>query len=604
MTDLLKIGNNITCVPIIHGRSIFAQKVRDFFLDDRYQCIAVELPPSLQDGVLEAVKQLPLITSVIYKEQKKQYCYVPVEPGEAIIEALRLGIKERTLLEFVDMETETFQEEKISLPDEYAIQQVGLRTYYETVIPYLQKPEKGSSEDLREQTMAGKLRQLDKRFRKILFVCGMAHLEGIKRHFYAKSKIPKSPPINHKTKIYALHSDSIYLLTGEIPYITFLYEKSRYHFDAKCFDKTDGIKELLIETRKEFCREFPEELERLTPTAMQCLLKYMRNLCLIQGNITPSMYDLIVAGQGVGGAGFGAKLIEMAKLYPYQDPLAPFPLLHMGIKQGWTEKLGNIKLKNRFPTPPFSLKSIKLEKKPNKEKKAKWKRHWGPNTQCSWPEEDDRIENFTKHVKLKALGLLGQDQAKTEKFTVSIKDGLDIRETLRQWHTGNIYVKELPPVRGDVGAVVFIFDSEANNYPWRSTWLAEHDNESTLCFYAKDYREDLVGPGIARSFYGGALFIFPPITIFDIWQDKKFKEHKHPPTKLVAAASCYSSSRYIAYVGSKKPSFEMINIAKRNKKHLIFIPLSNFSAYTIRKLRKFHVLQGEKIRSYANKYIR
>ena len=62
--------------------------------------------------------------------------------------------------------------------------------------------------------MAGQLRQLDQRFSKILFVCGMAHLEGIKRHFQAKSKLfPVAKP-DYQPQLLAVHSDSIFLLTG------------------------------------------------------------------------------------------------------------------------------------------------------------------------------------------------------------------------------------------------------------------------------------------------------------------------------------------------------------------------------------------------------
>ena len=204
----------------------------------------------------------------------------------------------------------------------------------------------------------------------------------------------------------------------------------------------------------------------------------------------------------------------------------------------------------------------------------------------------------------RALGLLGEDQVKTEEFRASIKDGLDIRETLRQWHSGNIYVKELPPVRGDVGAVIFIFDFATEKYPWRSTWLAEHKNESTLSFYATRYLQDMIGPGIGRSFYGGALFIYPPIVISDIWTNKRFQYPDHPVGKLVAAGTYYSNSKYVAYVAPRRPDLELRSLARRMGRHLIYLPLSNFSGYTIRKLRKFHVLQGHLIRSYAQKYIR
>lgn len=601
----LQLGKHIHCIPIIHGRAVFAQQVRRKFLEERYQCVAVELPPSLGPAVLEAVASLPLVTAVVYPETSGEYCYIPVEPGEGIIEALRLAKEERTLIEYVDMEVENFPVVKPVLPDEYAIVHVGLEKYYQSVLPVLLPPEPGSIQDLRERWMAARLKQLDKRFGKILFVCGLAHLEGIRRHLASpKTRLWKIDRPDYETRIYAVHPDSIYLLMGEIPYLTFLYEKSRYTMNIDTYDKTDGIKELLLETRREFCRDFPEEEDRLSPAAMQVLLKYLRNLCLIQGSLTPAMYDMVVAAQGIGGGGFGARTVEMAKFYPYQDPVAPFPWLRMGITTGWMESVGEKTMKNRLPGPPFSVKNIKLERCPPRQKKQRWQRHWGVHGECSWPEEDDRIENFTDYVRKKAMSLLGEDQARVEKFVTSIKDGIDVRETLRQWHTGDVYVKEMPPIRGEVGAVVFIFDTDAGKYPWRSTWMAEHQNESTLAFYATDYLDDMVGPGIGRAYYGGALFIFPPVAIPNVWTDKKFAEAKTPVSILGAAALHYSHSKYVAYVGAHKPDLEMRSWARRYKKHLIYLPLSCFSAYTLRKLRKFHVLQGHHLRSYAQKYIR
>ena len=111
--------------------------------------------------------------------------------------------------------------------------------------------------------------------------------------------------------------------------------------------------------------------------------------------------------------------------------------------------------------------------------------------------------------------------AKTEKFTTSLKDGLDIRDTLRNWHTGDLYVKVLPPSRGNLDAVVMLFDSpvDPRDYSWRTTWFAEHQNESTLAFFATNFQEELIGPGIGLATYGGALFLFPPVSIPDIWTD-------------------------------------------------------------------------------------
>ena len=64
---------------------------------------------------------------------------------------------------------------------------------------------------------------------------------------------------------------------------------------------------------------------------------------------------------------------------------------------------------------------------------------------CSHVPEDERIEKFNDHVRNKALTLLREDLTVSEKFTVSMLDGLDVRETLSKWYTGDLYVKQIRP---------------------------------------------------------------------------------------------------------------------------------------------------------------
>ena len=56
-----------------------------------------------------------------------------------------------------------------------------------------------------------------------------------------------------------------------------------------------------------------------------------------------------------------------------------------------------------------------------------WQQKWNPFSQCSWPPEDDLIENFRQTVFDRAQEVIGADLAQTEKFTTSVKDGIDIR---------------------------------------------------------------------------------------------------------------------------------------------------------------------------------
>jgi hypothetical protein len=223
---------------------------------------------------------------------------------------------------------------------------------------------------------------------------------------------------------------------------------------------------------------------------------------------------------------------------------------------------------------------------------------------CSHVPEDISIERFNGTIRRKALKILVEDHARTEKFSTSVKDGIDIRDTLRFWHTGAIYVRELPPSRGKVDTVIIIFDAHHDErYPNRTTWYAEHQDESTLTFYATDPFDRLIGPGIARCRYGGLSLLFPPQPIPDIFNVKT--EHHLPDcaSRITYGALLHSHEKIIVFVAPERPNGYLNNLARLHHKRLLWIPLATFSHETVRKLRQFHILNGKTVRSWARRFI-
>jgi hypothetical protein len=206
----------------------------------------------------------------------------------------------------------------------------------------------------------------------------------------------------------------------------------------------------------------------------------------------------------------------------------------------------------------------------------------------------------------RARAVMGTDLARTEPFTTSILDGIDIRDTLRHWYENKIYVKVLPPSTGKLDTVVMLFDSPADprDYPWRTTWYAEHKDESTLAFFATDFSKELVGPGIALATYGGALFIYPPTPIPDIWHDKSLDFTETLEERLLAAACRYSACPHIALLSPAPPGAGWRRLAQKYKKKWVHLPLGQFSDATIQQLRMVHVLNGREVRSFAADFIR
>jgi hypothetical protein len=269
---------------------------------------------------------------------------------------------------------------------------------------------------------------------------------------------------------------------------------------------------------------------------------------------------------------------------------------------GW----GMAKMVSRLPGQALSWRSLELRPRPPERDRQKWRQSWNPFGMCSWPPEDDRIESFQRHVRDQAKAVLGADLARSEKFTTSVMDGLDVRETLRNWHTGDLYVKVMPPSRGTIEVVVFLFDVPADPslYTSRATWYAEHTEESTLAFYATNHMKAMIGPGIAQAEYGGAFFLFPPRPIPDIWIDPRLDFADTLEERLLAGAFLHSRERHVAVVSPRPPSASWRRLARRFGRKIVHLPLKRFGGQLVERLRRFHVLNGKTVRSYAADFIR
>ncbi|MGB0911565.1 MAG: hypothetical protein ACPGYT_14475, partial [Nitrospirales bacterium] len=357
-----------------------------------------------------------------------------------------------------------------------------------------------------------------------------------------------------------------------------------------------------------------QESNWVTPQLLQMYLQYVRNLSLLNRRLTPDLYTLILAAKQLAGDEFALTLLATAKQYQFQDEeslpwIKPFLTVGLGDIQFPDGTIG--KATNRLAGQLLEWKSLSLRPAPPKQKKRSWAYQWNPYGQCSWPPEDNKIESFTAHVRHQAKSLLGAELAKAEKFTTSMRDGIDVRETLRHSMVSpsqqlEIYVKDIPPARGKLEVIVFLFETpaEAEKFSWQATWYAEHEEESTLCFFATPFLDNMVGPGIGQSQYGGTMFLFPPRPIPDIWTDPQLDFTHSLEERLIAGACRHSLETHVALVSPIPPKARWRHIAKRYKRKLIPIPLNRFSGQTISRLRQFHVLNGHDIRSFASQFIR
>ncbi len=629
MSDaVFRLSPRIEVLPILHASGDIAQEVREALIARRLGCLAVPLPPSVQEAAESAIEDLPRISLVTLPEPDEQDAptvnFVPVDPCQPVIMGIRVAMGEGIPRAYVDREVRTFEPSPFAAPDAYALKKVSLPSFSSALLPALPTPPRPSQQDDRITWMAFRLHELELDYESILCLCHLADWPWLREAYrerrpYVQPERPLGLPSLH-----TVDPSSLYFILGELPFLTQLYEQRRATVFSDRHLSIDGIKELLLETRMRWRTERKREGHALanwvTPQLLQLYLQYVRNLALMDHRLTPDLYTLVLAAKQMAGDEFAITLLETAKSYSFQEAGEEWDkggTIRAGIGQLESPDGQIGAAKNRLQGPPIHWRSLSLRPRPTPQKQTRWAFHWNPFRQCSWPPEDDRIESFTGHVRDQARGMLGADLARVEKFTTSIRDGLDLRESLRRWYsrsvtpsrTGrpmDIYVKVIPPSRGNVEAVVFLFDTPADPevYTWRATWYAEHQEESTLCFYATPFVGHMVGPGIAQSRYGGAFFLFPPRAIPDVWSDPRLGFAQTLEERLIGAAALHSRERHIVLVSPIRPLAAWRRAARLFNRTLVPIPLSRFSGQTVDRLRRFHVLNGHEIRSYATKFIR
>lgn len=633
--SVFSVGSWLTLIPVVHGSAAYAIALRQELLSRPFDALAVPLPESFEQEVLRGVDRLPGLSAVVRlsapeedsESMARRGTYVPIDPCQGVIAAIRLALGERKAIEWIDSEGDEIQNHAPVFADCYAIRHTTLERFCSAMLPAIPPPSSGlGSGQLvqRIDAMASRLIAMRTKYRWITALCPLEAWPWLREAICKKLETPadrsqetleQSEESFYAPELYGVDPRSYLFLLGELPFITGLVERARQEFQEDDQIVAEGLKELFVAARSSYRQELGNRARQIPPLLISQCLKYVRNQTLLDRRMTPSFYTLAKSAQQMMGDAYTTHLVNAATEYPYDDPLMGgsshsegdgLPTMRLGIGVGELPTWGQAKLVSRLPGPPLQWHSLELRRPVEKKDQRRWKSRWNPYMQCSWPEDDTQIESFRNRVAQRARQILGADLARVEKFTTSIMDGLDLRETLRHWYDGSLYVKVNPPSIGPVNVTVMIFDPQPDprEYSWRATWFSEHPEESTLAFFATPFQKQMIGPGIGMSTYGGSMFIYPPRPIEDIWQDSRLDFTDTLEQRLVAAACMHSESRHVALLSPTPPGIALKKIAKRYSRKLVHVPLSHFSDSVLQQLRIFHVLNGRHVRSYAADFIR
>lgn len=646
----------IHALPILHYKMEFASLVRRAVEQVSPDCIAIELPATLEAPFLRGVRRLPQISVLRYgiraagrrDREGMETVFLLIEPADPLVEAARLALERELPLAFVDVDLEDYPAHQEPLPDSYAVQRIGLSPYYAEYRKASAGLPPGREDLVRERGMAYRLRQLAASHQRILLVCGMAHLERLKACYGQPQAAPLERVRREGVALCNLHPDSCREILGEYPFLSALYELRRAPLPPepagerrtmrrsyRAFELLEGGKrdlpdeELLYEAIvrsahhagregegpdrqramlrlfREAARHYRQETgETVHLWQKRAFFRFSRNYALVSGSLLPDLFQMLAAARGCLDDNFAHAFWRLAGFYPWQRESAELPTLRLR-PEDLAAGSRRIRFRPRSRQEAKGLSHLRFLKRKGEKRPGEWLEGFDNPSVCSYPPEDLVIEEYGRFLRRRGTTLLSEEQSRVEPFVASILDGIDMRQTIRNLHEGKIYVRENQRVKGGVGSVVVIFDQDrgGKKYPYLMTWLGEHDQESDMAFYATPPADNVVGPGICRCEYGGFLLCYPPRRMFDVWQDNDYSFARGKAEVLLLAALDYSREKHVVYVAPRPPRGLFRQIAARLGKKIVHIPLGALSPPKLKRLRVFHVLAGHDKREVARDYI-
>jgi hypothetical protein len=581
----------------------FAAALRRELLRRRPAVVAVELPQFLSEKFEEAVARLPEISVLLYSDpqDEERAIFVPVEPADPFVEAVRTAREIGAQLLYLEPQ---FQE-RPHLPDRYpdtaAIARIGLERYVDAYRVY---PQPRSVElSAHAAAMAWKLQGADPELDTVIVVS----LNLLDPLLDAMQTPQDPPPIPERgpVELRNLHPDCLGEVTVEYPFLQERYEFFRMKITAE-IDAAAGLDR--ARTQVELLREASAEYERNTGERIhhwqrRLFARYTRNLAQMSGDLVAGIYDLTVAARGVADDNFAWEMWRMASRYQAQTAESDRETLNLSGSEIWW-KTRKIRIRRRLPRARQSPHPAFARKRKTEDAPGAWARQTTGEAICSYPPEDLVIEEFGRFLRQKAKSMLSEERVRVEPFTTSLFDGIDIRETIRNWHRRKLYVRRYERLAGEIGALIVIFDEDREGrYTYCTTWLGENQNESDMAFYSTDPFAHLVGPGIGRAEYGGLLMTLPPRRMYDVWGDESYDFAESKPERLLMAGLDYSVERYVVYVAARPPRSVFRSIAAHLNRKILFVPIGQMSPTRLKRLRVVHVLDGYDRREIAKDYI-
>jgi hypothetical protein len=591
-------------IPVVPGRIEFASHIRRYLLDKSPKIVAIELPTSLEAQYRKALERLPKMSVILIPDaddrEQENATFIPIEPGDPFIEALRTAVDIDAQIIFLEPAAQERPHMKDMYPEPYAVEVAGLDKY---ITAYRVHPQPRSTElSAHAAAMAWKLQGADP-LATIAVVVSLNLLDPLLDAMEIPQESPAAPRTRlfQKAELLNLHPDCLAEVTLEPPYYQEIYEGGRYQLPSPNVQRLDWQLRLLRAAETEYEINTGDKVQ-----SWQRLLlaKFSRNLAILDGRLIPGIYDLTLAARSIIDDNYAWEVWQMANRFSVQQTEEDdIETINVSGEEVWL-RTRKLRIRRRLPQMKQRLKPAGLKARKREKYKGEWASQTDGNSICSYPPEDLVIENYGRFLKSYAKTMMSEERSHVEPFGASMRDGIDLRETVRNWHQGKLYVRELGKFSGDVGAVIVVFDEDkTDKYKYLTTWLGEHQNESDMAFYSTPPFDHLIGPGIGRAEYGGLLMTLPPRRMYDVWADPDYELAETKAEKLLMAGLDYSMERNVVFIAAKPPRSVFRQLASRVNRKIVYVPLGQLSPAKLKKIRVVHVLDSYQRRDEAKQYL-
>ena len=469
---------NLAAVPSYHYEPVFAREVRRAFEEFRPTAVALEMPEFVSDELDWAISCWP--TPVASEASPFLYPFVP---GDSMMEAFRLARERGIDVHLVDLAVaDPIKRPPTRGPGAEFAPRVG-PLFLEAVDALRTAAGPAADGDVaREAHMAERLAGLMGDYERVLWVGGAAHWPAIRRRLTERDfgappvrTFRKSASVRISSALRArstkrgafvrmrLAGSALYHITGgRLPSLV-----SRYAQAPDRYEEAEALQSLALEAVAP--DPFPaRDVSRV--------LVYARNLVAVSElSERPSLWELFTAASAVLGERYAARLVRLVLQEEVSDRARDLSALTYEIAQDKAGLRCGDRWLQSVPWPPQEARRVIWMDFPTEEELRRLESGnpydglpasgGGEEWPDVFPSDVADYEAFVQLV-LRSVAATVPGDSDARPFRSGLRDGIDVRATLRHWHEGELFVREPSREKVQITNAVIDFEGRTESSPF------------------------------------------------------------------------------------------------------------------------------------------